>query len=366
MKINIISCANSQCGIGRYTDELARAMYKKGEYVRVFRKDNEQPPLFNTYPYRSLRSLRHYVAPYYLSKIARQEYADVWLADYVDAAFALSLTGKKNELLFTNVHDAIPFLFPTSKIAFANYKMQLKKAADQSRKLIVVSETSKRDLVEAIGIDPGKVEVIYNGINHDFFYPDPQKKKNDLFTIRYVGGLSGPHKNAETLIEVARILEQQWYGENLVIEIGGGHPENTVLPELVKKYDLKSVKFKGFIPDSELRQFLSEADLFLYPSKYEGFGFPPLEAMACGTATVSSNAGSLGEVLAGGAITVDPDPASLANAVIRVIEDKSLKSDMEQSAVITASKYTWQKAARAHVELFKSENEKQLNAEVAA
>ncbi len=354
MNINIISCANSSCGIGRYTNELATRLVKNGNDVSVFRKDNPKPPTFQVYPHRSLKNLRHYIAPYYLSKAVSKLDSDVWLADYVDAAFSFSFTGKRpNENIFTNVHDAIPFLFPTSKVALEFYKAQLKYAVKVSKKIIVVSEVSKYDLVKHIDIDPDKVEVIYNGINHDFFYPDELKKQNEIFTIRYVGGLSGPHKNAETLIEVARILEQKGY--RFKMEIGGGHPENTVLPSLVKKYNLESVEFAGFIADSNLRGFLAEADLFLYPSKYEGFGFPPLEAMACGTATVSSNAGSLEEVLGEGALVSYPTPEGLAGKVEEIMLNPVLKRMMEQRAISQAAKYSWSKSAEQHMELFISE-----------
>lgn len=364
MDIQIISCANSRCGIGRYTNELGIALKNGGNSVNVLRKDNPQPPLFQVYPHRSFKNLRHYVAPYYLSKAISKIDSQIWLADYVDAAssFVYSSLNPKIDL-YTNIHDAIPFLYPTSKVAFEFYKAQLRFAVKVSKKIIVVSEVSKYDIVKQIDIDPDKVEVIHNGINHDFFYPDAVKKENEIFTIRYVGGLSGQHKNSETLIEVARILEQK--GHQFRIEIGGGFPENTGLPALVQKYKLKSVHFAGFIPDEHLRSFLAEADLFLYPSKYEGFGFPPLEAMACGTATVSSNAGSLQEVLGDGALTTFPDTNHLAKKVEEILLNKDLKKEMQQKAITQASKYTWAKSAEKHVDLFLSTSSTKKNRSVA-
>ena len=121
----------------------------------------------------------------------------------------------------------------------------------------------------------------------------PQKKKivNKRFNIKYIGGLGAVHKNAVALIETARELRERGFDFNL--EIGSGIAQYTELPALTKKYRLENhIHFKGFIPDNKLQNFLSEADVFLYPSFYEGFGFPPLEAMACGTAVVSSNTGS--------------------------------------------------------------------------
>lgn len=351
MNINIISCANTRCGIGRYTNEMAHRLIRQNPDVTVFRKDSPEPPNFQVYPHRSFRNLRHYVAPYYLGRAIKGMQADVWHADYVDAASALFWAGiPKGANLFVNVHDAIPFIFPSDNVAFQNYKQQLNFVKKRATKIIVVSEQSKRDLVKYAEIEPEKIEVIYNGINHDLFYPDEVKKNNKVFTIRYVGGLSVPHKNTEALIEVAKVLEQKGY--KFRMEIGGGHPEKTNLPLLVEKYGLKSVHFVGFIPDADIRSFLSEADLFLYPSNYEGFGFPPLEAMACGTATISSNAGSLGEVLGNGAFTVAPKIPHFVSAIESVIQNPILKYYFERMAVRQASKYTWEKSAEAHLNLF--------------
>lgn len=351
MNIKLISCANTRCGIGRYTNELGNYLATTNNQVHGLRKDGGDSPHFDVYPHRSLRNLRHYIAPYYLSKAIRNKQADIWHADYVDAASSFFWhTPKRPYILFTNVHDAIPFLYPTSGIAFEIYKRQLAFAIKHSYKIVVVSEASKRDLIEFTGIQPEKVEVIYNGINHDVFFPDHNVEYNKKFTIRYVGGLSGPHKNAETLIKVASILEQK--GLDFVLEVGGGHPEKTVLPLLADSMNLKSVKFKGFVPDEELRPFLAGADLFLYPSRYEGFGFPPLEAMACGTATVSSNAGSLKEVLGDGAITVQPAAENLAMAAEAVIRQPDLKFDLQRRALKQSAKFTWEKSGEAHLSMY--------------
>lgn len=353
MNIELISCANTRCGIGRYTNELANYLASTEHQVHGFRKDGDDSSLFEVYPHRSLRNLRHYIAPYYLSKAIKKRETDIWHADYVDAASAFFWnTPSKPITLFTNVHDAIPFLFPTSGIAFEVYKRQLAFAIKNSYKIVVVSEASKKDLIEFTGINPDKVEVIYNGINHDFFYPGLEHFSNKKFTIRYIGGLSGPHKNAEALIHVAHILEQR--GLEFNMEIGGGFPENTSLPALVNELGVQSVSFKGFIPDNDVRLFLAEADLFLYPSKYEGFGFPPLEAMACGTATVSSDAGSLKEVLGDGAITVQPNANTLAMAVEAVIKQPSLQSDLEYRAIKQAAKFTWERSGEAHLAMYEN------------
>jgi len=350
MKISFISCANIQCGIGRYSEELSQALVTLGHEVNGFRKEGAND-LFQTYPYRSFKQLRHYVAPYYLQKAIKNEQTTILQADYVDAAFAVNkqLLEKQPARLFTTVHDAIPFLFPQSKASFLMYKHQLKKAAELSEKLIVVSKKSKQDLIEQAGISPEKIKVVYNGINHDMFYADPVKVKNDVFTIRYIGGLGG-YKNVESIIHMAKLL-QDW-NIPVRIEIGGGHPESTGLSQLSESLGLKNVFFRGFIPNSALRSFLATADLFVYASLYEGFGFPPLEAMACGTATISSNRGSLEEVLKWGAMVTEPTPKHLAEAVREVFYKPQTKASLENRAVQVAKQYTWENAAKAMTELY--------------
>lgn len=341
---------NKKCGIGRYTDELGNYLSTTGHAVHGYRKDDENE-VFEVYPYRSFRNLRHYIAPYYLAKVIKNKNADIWHADYVDAASSFFWhSPKRTYSLFTNVHDAIPFIYSVSGLAFEVYKRQLAFAASHSYKLIVVSETSKRDLVEYAGLHPDKIEVIYNGINHYDFYPVHTENTNQKFTIRYVGGLGCAHKNVSALVEVAEILEKK--GFEFVLEIGGGSPEKTILPLLVDSKKLKSVKFTGYVPDSKLREFYSGADLFLYPSKYEGFGFPPLEAMACGTATVSSNAGSLKEILGDGALTVDPDPNSLAKAVEMVMRQPMVRFNLQRNGLKQAAKYSWENCGNAHLNLY--------------
>lgn len=349
MQVQFLSCANTNCGIGRYTQELANAYNRMDVDVGGFRK-NQPDKLFDTYPYRSLRNLRHYIAPYFLNKAIQSRDADVWHADYVDAAFALPKAKLKKSRLITTVHDAIPFIYPSNSAAMINYKMQLQTAAKKSDYLIVVSETSKRDLVRFTNINPDKIVPVHNGINHNQFFPNDKQSLNDTFLIRYHGGLGGPYKNAEALLYMADLLER--WNIDFRLEIAGGHPERTNLPELVTSLSLKNVRFAGFIPDKELRSFLADADLYVYPSKYEGFGFPPLEAMASGTATVSSLLGSLDEVLKNGAVKVDPTPQNLAHAVRELYFNDQLREDYRQRGLHVASTYTWNKTAKETLKLY--------------
>lgn len=342
MKITYVSCLTQNCGIGRYTHELATRFYESENDVLLYRKDGGSEPFIKDYPYRSFKGLKYYVAPYFLSKAIAHQESDIWHADYVDSASALYIADKKGQKIVTTAHDAIPFIYSKPIDRFV-YQLELKKALDVSQAIIVVSEKSKDDLVHYGRINPDLIHVVHNGINHEFFYPDAQKPENEIFTIRYIGGLS-KHKNVDAIIKTARILEKSKF--KFRIEIGGGGFTYTSLPKLVQDLGVKSVTFSGFIPNEKLRGFLSGADVFLYPSLYEGFGFPPLEAMACGTPTLSSNKGSLREVLNGGALLTDPDPENFAEILFDIFKNPVKLHALRQQAILTASKYDWHKTAQ--------------------
>ncbi|NME68829.1 glycosyltransferase family 4 protein [Flammeovirga aprica] len=349
MNIQFLSCLEGKFGIGQYSERLAQGMYRHGLEILLSRKKGAEFPFTNHYHHRSLKNLRNYIAPYYMYKELNNQHRkySIYHADNIDAFTGYYWSNKKKAgKNIVTIHDVIPLHFKNENpLVHQYYLYQLNTSLKHSDLIVTVSETSKQDLVKMTNVDPSKVEVVYNGIDHDTFYWDKNfKSENDKFTIRYLGGLGVVHKNASALIEVARILEEK--GLDFKMEIGSGNPAYTNLPDLVEKYNLKNVSFVGYVADKNLQEFLQTADAFLYPSKFEGFGFPPLEAMACGTATVSSNEGSLGEVLENGALLSSSAPEELAENIIRLMSDENLKKEYEQKGIETAQKYTWSKATK--------------------
>ncbi len=348
MKLTYVSCLTEHCGIGRYTHELARHVHQNSHDVTLYRKDGGKERYIKGYPYRSFKNLRHYIAPYYLSKALKHQESQLWHADYVDSGLALVLAKKTNQPVVVTAHDAIPFIYgkPLEKSV---YQYQLKQSAQIANAIIVVSEHSKNDLLKFTTIPEEKIHVVHNGINHQAFYPDTEPVKNDVFTICYIGGLA-KHKNLETLIRTAQLLERKQI--TFKLQIGGGGYHQTYLPKLVRELGLSNVEFKGFIANNKLRSFLASADIFVYPSLYEGFGFPPLEAMACGTATLSSNRGSLAEVLKDGAICCEPSPKALAEHIADLYRHPEKLLSLRQKGIEVASEYTWEKTTEKTLAIY--------------
>lgn len=349
MKIILASCQNKYCGLGQYTHNLATAFKQLGHETLGYRKDDAEPPLFRTYPYRSFKSLRPYIAPYYLSRSLKGEHADIWQMDYVDAAMAALLAGKSSNLVVT-VHDAIPFVYVTSKTAFRIYRYELGKTLKKAQSIITVSEHARQELLKYTDVRPEKVYGIHNGIDHSRYFPAKSQSENEFFTIKYLGGLGVPHKNAHALLETALVLRD--LGIHFRMEIGGYLPENHSLRLFAKKHGIKEVTFVGFVPEDEMGSFYRDADLFFFPSLLEGFGFPPLEAMASGTPALVSDIPVLRETLGDAAFFSQPTAEHFAKKIMSIIESPDTLREMRQKAILKARQYTWQKTAESMIHIY--------------
>lgn len=352
MKIVLASCQNKYCGLGQYTHHLTSAFQQMGYDALGYRKDDAEAPLFKAYPYRSFKSLRPYIAPFYLSKALRNEQADIWQMDYVDAAMAAMLAGK-NEKLFVTVHDAIPFVYAPSRVAFSVYKYELSKTLKKAQAIITVSEHARHELLKYTDVRPDKVHAIHNGIDHTKYYPSSSETKSEVFIIKYLGGLGVPHKNARTLLETAALLKDQ--GVQFKMEIGGYLPENHPLRVLARQGELEQVHFVGFVHEDQMREFYQEADLFFFPSLLEGFGFPPLEAMACGTPALVSDIPVLRETLGDAAFFSKPSAEEFTKHIKKIMHSPALLKEMQERAIKQASKYTWQRTAASMIQLYQQE-----------
>ena len=355
MDITLISCLTSNCGIGRYTEQLANSIFTQNQNIKLYRKNAGNKDYIHSFKYRSFRNLKHLVAPYYLKNAISKVESQVWHADNIDAFAALTWADKKSDSIkIVSVLDAIPLMYPHINWWDTRaFKYQLKQVAKKADTIITVSQTSKKDLAEKAGLNPEKIEVVYNGINHELLYPQKKKIQHKRFNISYIGGLGAVHKNAVALIETAKELKER--GFDFDLEIGSGVAQYTELPALTKKYQLENhIHFKGFIPDAQLQSFLSEADVLLYASIFVGFCFPPLEAMICCNAVVSSITVSLNEILLKGALLTSPNASDFADAIISIASNNQLKSKLEKEAIAHAKTFSWEKTAEKMLKIYRA------------
>jgi glycosyltransferase involved in cell wall biosynthesis len=254
------------------------------------------------------------------------------------------------------IHDCIHLMFPEylkHRLGYAYARAAMWTAAHKSDRIFTVSEQSKRDILKFFHVPPEKIVVTPNAIDDRFnVEPDAEHVKQigeryqlSQAYILYVGNIK-PHKNLERLIEAFHLVRSQGRSELELLIIGDEISKLKSLRRAVHRHDLhRYVRFHGFVPQETLAVLYRLASVFVFPSLYEGFGLPPLEAMACGTPVVTSNVSSLPEVVGDAAVLVDPySPEAIAEGILKVLSSAHLRADMRQRGFARVKQYSWERS----------------------
>lgn len=354
-------------GLARYESSLRHAFDQIGFRYRLARTAQPRP----------LKALHRLLAPFRLDLCTF--FTTYPLAADLEDSRLTHLTAQQMGLLLwfrrqlhpcvVTVHDIVPYLVrdddgqstfrhPLDKLFDAAAMRGLKRADC----LVTDSEFTKLTVVNNLAYPEERIHVIPLGVAHEIFRPmlisqafyDRYKLDPQLRYILYVGS-ENPRKNLVRLVQAFAVLRSRIHDVRLV-KIGSVEyqPQAARLNEEIEKLGLKSsVLFIDHVSDAELALFYNAADLFVFPSLYEGFGLPPLEAMACGTPVVSSNAASLPEVVGDAAIQVNPHSVDeIAGPICRVLEDKELAQDLRARGLERANQFSWERTARETINVY--------------
>ncbi len=253
------------------------------------------------------------------------------------------------------VHDLIGMLFPENlpPVARWYWGRWLPRTVRWADRVIADSEHTRADLVRLLGLGPERVDVVHLGVDPAF---RPLRDSDALTTVRARYGLPGsfvlylgtiePRKGLDTLIAAFASLAGHLPHHLVVVGKKGWYAD--ALFRQVEALGLRQrVHFVGYVADEEIPAIYNLADLFVFPSRYEGFGLPPLEAMACGTPVVASAAASLPEVLGEAALLVPPaDSAALAGAMRQALQDSELRARLHARGLDRAAQFSWESTAR--------------------
>ena len=355
----------NEFGIGTYTRNVVRALGRRDHENKYFligspakvAEIEPLPPNFHTVPLLDPdTSIKGYVECRTILRRLRCDLIHIphlfWLPRTLPCPYVMT------------VHDVLEHMYrahdrsqPRRMLHFFLTRRVLRGAA----RIFAVSQFTKSEIEKLFGIGDGRIEVIYNAIDERFLRGHASESDRQLLAERYLvnypfllyAGRISPHKNLVRIIEAFSALKAE-------LEKEGKFPDLKLIiigDELSKHPDLRrtvirggvqnDVRFMGFVPIEVLRIFYDAAKIFVFPSLYEGFGLPPLEAMAHGTPVVTSNTSSLPEVVDQAAVLVNPENVfEIMRALNRVLLDQPLREKLKQRGYEQAQRFSWDASAR--------------------
>lgn len=352
-------------GIGRYTYELIRhlgAADKKNEYVIFLRKeayDSFIPPTERFS--KVLADFPHYSFAEQISFLKLLNSQNLDLMHF--AHFNAPLFYKRPYVV--TIHDLTLSFFPGKKMnnffRRLAYRLVLKNVTRKAKRIIAVSENTKKDLIKLIGVPEERIQVIYHGVNPDFAKPsktsrpDLMKKLGLQKPYFLYTGVWRDHKNITGLIEAFNQVNAELGHQYSLVITGRHNPSYHEIPDLVRDLHLEEeVHLVGLVSEDDLRSLYQYALAYVYPSFYEGFGLPPLEAMQCSTPVMASNQASIPEVCGeGNALYFDPYREEDIREKLRLIAtDGSLRQRLVNRGLERIKMFDWKKTAEQTLEVY--------------
>ncbi len=344
-------------GIGRYTHELVKEILDMNHKLS---HPHQIVLFFNEPEYSEFRTL--YPVTKVLVKAKHYSFAE-------QTRFLFKLWKEKCDVVHfphfnvpmlyrrpysVTIHDLTLSLFPGKKMTKwyqrLAYHLTIRNTIHTAKKVVAISDNTKKDIQGHFKIGHGKIEVIYNGVNPEFKILEHPKKHPKPFLL--YTGVWRSHKNLPKMIEAfAKVLEK--HDLNLIIT-GKEDPFYPEVKETAEKLGVRGrVIFTGLVDEHELINLYNAASVFVFPSLYEGFGLPPLEAMACGTPVVASNSSSIPEICGeGNAVFFDPKNADdIAAKICEVYENESLREKLIEHGKKRVEEFSWKKMAETTFEL---------------
>lgn len=347
-------------GIGRYVYELTQRIaglndnheyylfLNKPEFDSFKEPDMRFKKVLADAPIYSLREQTHF------NKLLKAHKLDLMHFTHFNAP--VFYKGKS----IVTIHDLTLSFYPGNKkhsiLHRIGYALTLRAAVGKAKKIITISQNSKKDLIELLGTSEEKIEVIYQGVSDEFKkIDDPLRIKKTLEKYELAGspfflytGVWRSHKNIPNMLKAFKEIRGLAKDDVKLVITGKEDPYYPEVKDLPAELGIEnSVIFTGLIDENELVDLYNAASIYVFPSLYEGFGLPPLEAMACGTPVAASEASSIPEVCGkGNAAFFNPkDYHDMAQVIHALYRDKSMQEELVRKGLIRAGEFSWQTMA---------------------
>jgi len=348
-------------GIGTYAEELVGNLLKADpdNHYTVF----VTPEVAAVFPFYAANltkqavPYRHYTAAEQLFYPRLLRRAKLDLIHYTN--FNSPVFFRKVKSVVT-IHDLTLWFYPGRQhrgwLKQWLYRYVIAQSCRNASRIIAVSQGTKRDIIKYLKIDPEKIEVIYEGVAPRLHH-QPNFKRGEMLKAKY--NITAPfflyvgqwraHKNLLRLIRAFAILRRRYNLSRQLVLVGKTDSLSPKIPAAIKQLGLQdTVILTGYIADSDLPDFYSAAEAFVFPSLYEGFGLPPLEAMAQGTPVISSDASVMPEILGDAALYFNPENVEdIAAKLYQFTVSFKLKHELKEKALHQAQRYSFAKMAKA-------------------
>lgn len=335
-------------GTAKYSNEISKRM-PEGLLNRI-----EYPVL---YPSKIIDGFtRRYIYSFIVKR--RHDPGHIHHITNQDLAFLLTEIDLPHSIV--TCYDLIPWVFYKNRSRYWQKNIEgLRKA----EKIITISEFSKREMIKHVGIPQDRIDVIYCGVDTNVFYPERDRTPLSKFGIGphekvllYVGS-EEPRKNLKVLLEAVAILREK-ITDIVLLKAGspgmGGDRRATI--RMMRKLRVEDrVFFTGDVTERMLAKLYNAADIFVFPSLYEGFGLPVIEAMACGCPVVASGTTSIPEIVEDAAILVDPSsPKEIAESVFEILSREEKRREMIERGLVRISRFDWNEATAKTLEVYEN------------
>lgn len=342
-------------GIGRYCRGLIAALGhvgKENEYHVLMPEAISQLPRFNNVHYHVIR------LPFFKRRVWEQVAPQlVGRYDVLHFPYDSSVVRKRGKFVIT-IHDVKPLIFgalhPRRGLRNCVERLLIPDRQKQADHVLTVSECSRRDIMERLCFPGERISVVYPGIDRDQFKPGgitPSRVNSRPYILCVAG--SDPTKNVETLLDAFAQLPHELREAHDVVLVGDLRRRQDVRDRVGTLGIAAQTKFAGVVDDAQLVSLYQHARVFVFPSRYEGFGFPVLEAMACGCPVITSQASSLPEVVGDAALLADPsDSKGFMQHLEEVLSDEGLRRMLREKGLVRAAQFSWERTARETVRVY--------------
>lgn len=369
--INTISLLSKLTGIGRYTFEVCKRITRlslNADFNYFYGYYSKKLYMMDIPPSGKIaKTIKNFLTKYYHIKKTTRE-SLLFVSRFSPKTFDLywepnivPIEHLRSKYLVTTIHDFsfhhYPECLPQENKEYL--QKHFWKNIQKSDRIITVSNYIKGEIVELLKYDDARIQVIYNGVDHDYFKTYDRSLLHEFKIanklpeefILFVGSIE-PRKNLKNVLMGYISLPEAFKKECKFVLAGFSGWKNAEVMDIIRR-ERDNIVYLGYLSDLELAYLYNLASVFIYASLYEGFGLPPLEAMACGTPVIVSRSSSMPEVCGDAAYYVDPrEVESIADGMYKIFSDSARRTDLVRRGFARSRLFTWDQSAQSHLALF--------------